>query len=81
MRVSESVQWIVIYYRTFAQTALTESFELKSETVDLFIVFQGTSIRHPRSVIFICTSSASKGNLAAGSAFIASMTGLPPNRE
>ena len=41
MRVSESVQWIVIYYRTFAQTALTESFELKSETVDLFIVFQG----------------------------------------
>ena len=41
MRVSESVQWIVIYYWTFAQTALTESFELKSETVDLFIVFQG----------------------------------------
>lgn len=81
MRVSESVQWIVIYYRTFAQTALTESFELKSETVDLFIVFQGNfNQASPVGYLYLHVFGI-KGNLAAGSAFIASMTGLPPNRE
>ena len=40
MCISESVQRIVVYYRALAQATLTESFELKSETVYLFVVLQ-----------------------------------------
>ena len=40
MCISESVQRIVVYYRALAQATLTESFELKSEAVYLFVFLQ-----------------------------------------
>ena len=81
MCISESVQRIVVYYRALAQATLTESFELKSETVYLFVVLQRDFDQTATVGYLYLHFVGAEGRFAAGSCFIASTAGFPPNKE